>query len=398
MDFIAIEERIGELERKMREDTGQKKKDSLLKSLESFLASLPDRPSVSTCTAGDVLRFLVWKDGCGKTVVHKLQCKFLGLRGKKQCSCPSRLASGTVDVMVQHLVDLFEGHGRGRVWDISRGCGNPALSVTVRNYVKQIKEEQARARVIPKQATPIFLDKLRKICQFIENQLSRPDLSRREQYVLLRDQAWLKLQFFAGDRAGDLALVVTQEVKVLEDGTGLVFNHTFGKTMRGSRGKSNKFVVKVCPDSSLCPVKGLNDYVRGARTMGVDLTAGYLFRVVTDSGRVLDQAISYSAVYQRLRLYLVTLGIYEGETPHSFRAGCAVTLFLSGAAENVGQMMSHVGWFGEEAAKYYSRMPTLLESGYVAKKLADSVHVSQDIELQYKKGADFDALCSAFSE
>jgi hypothetical protein len=72
---------------------------------------------------------------------------------------------------------------------------------------------------------------------------------------LYRDQAWWKIQFFAGDRAGDLALVVAQEVKILTDGSGLVFQHTFGKTLRDSKGKSNSF------DIDICPVKGLIDYV-----------------------------------------------------------------------------------------------------------------------------------------
>jgi hypothetical protein len=51
---------------------------------------------------------------------------------------------------------------------------------------------------------------------------------------LYRDQAWRKIQFFAGDRAGDLALVVAQEVKILTDGSEIVFQLTFGKTLRGS--------------------------------------------------------------------------------------------------------------------------------------------------------------------
>lgn len=56
---------------------------------------------------------------------------------------------------------------------------------------------------------------------------------------MIRDQAWIKVQFFAGDRPGDLSNVVAQEVKILEDGSGLVFKHTFGKTLRGEKGKNN---------------------------------------------------------------------------------------------------------------------------------------------------------------
>ena len=50
------------------------------------------------------------------------------------------------------------------------------------------------------------------------------------------------MQFFAGDRASDVGRVLVQEIKILSDGSGLVFNHTFGKTLRGD-GKFNRFVI-----------------------------------------------------------------------------------------------------------------------------------------------------------
>lgn len=35
-------------------------------------------------------------------------------------------------------------------------------------------------------------------------------------------------------------------------------------------------------------------------------------------------------MYERLKFYLKILGIDEGETPHSLRAGCAITLAIGG--------------------------------------------------------------------
>lgn len=54
--------------------------------------------------------------------------------------------------------------------------------------------------------------------------------------------------------------------------------------------------------------------------MGVDLSYGYIFRIVTEDARVLDKPVSYSVVYDMLRVYLRKLGVDEGETPQSFRA------------------------------------------------------------------------------
>lgn len=70
------------------------------------------------------------------------------------------------------------------------------------------------------------------------------ELDVKERYVLFRDQARLKHQFFTGEKASNLFLVVAQEVKCLADGSKLVFKHTFGKALIGDKSKSNSFVLK----------------------------------------------------------------------------------------------------------------------------------------------------------
>lgn len=57
-------------------------------------------------------------------------------------------------------------------------------------------------------------------------------------------------------------------------------------------------------------------------------------------------------VYERLRYYLSTLGTYEGETPHSFRSGRAITMKLSKSVEMIDQVMNHVGWFGKSYSEF----------------------------------------------
>lgn len=139
-------------------------------------------------------------------------------------------------------------------------------------------------------------------------------VSVRERYILLRDQAWFKWQFFAGDRAGDLANLVAQEVKWLRDYSGFVFNHTFGKTLRGGKRGSNMFVIKRCNDKAICPVVGFKTLFQYVKTWElISLSYGYLFRIVTEGARVLDQPVSYSVVYDMLRVYLRKRGVDEGE-------------------------------------------------------------------------------------
>lgn len=396
IDWDIIDRRLLELDGNIVTSLKCKKRNSLVESFLGFLKASPGSPTLLSCTPNDIRRFLVWKDLKGKTTIHKIDCEKLGLKGDFDCGCPKRLASGTVENLIHQLNNIFYEFGRGKIWDVLLSKGNPAASPMVKEYLKLIREEQAKAHVLPKQAKPIFLSKVKAIALFINRELDRCDLTLKEKFVLIRDQAWIKVQFFAGDRAGDLSNVVSQEVKILEDGSGLVFQHTFGKTLRGEKGKNNSFVIKRCEDIVVCQVKGLLDYFILAKKLKVDLSKGYLFRIVSENGRVLDKNVSYSVVYERLLYYLSTLGIYEGETPHSFRAGCAITMALSGSAENVDQVMRHIGWFGKSSAEYYSRMHTMIDSGVVATKLAESVFQGNGIESQYKGKADYDSLSKAF--
>lgn len=392
-----MDERLKELDARRSSSLDSKRQDCLKREITEFLVRMSGR-ELTSCTPDDIRRFLVWKDQCGKSQVHKIDCRFLGNKGLFDCNCPVRLASGTVSLMINRLVNIFHEMGCERSWNMALGLGNPAASSQVKDYLKIIQEEQARAHLVPKQAKPIFLTKVKAIVGYIGGRLSMSSVSVRERYILLRDQAWFKLQFFAGDRAGDLANLVAQEVKWLRDYSGFVFNHTFGKTLRGGKRRSNMFVVKRCDDKVICPVVGLQDFVSGCKDLGVDLSCGYLFRVVTEGARVLDQPVSYSVVYDRLRVYLRKLGADEGETPHSFRAGCAVTLAMSGSVSEVGQIMRHVGWFGEGSAEYYSRLPALVESDFVAGRLATSVKDAGMMEEKYRECMQYDSLDSAFVE
>ena len=133
--------------------------------------------------------------------------------------------------------------------------------------------------------------------------------------------------------------------------------------------------MKRCPDETICPVRALEDYFQWCQSKDVLLENGYLFRVLNQTGTtVLDKSISYNTIYNRLREYLVTLGIYDGETPHSFRGGCAVTMGLSGSIDSETDMMNHIGWFSSDTAYYYSRIKQVNDASRVAQRFADSVN------------------------
>ena len=219
------------------------------------------------------------KDKGGRTQVHAISCPNLGRSRVQSCVCPVRLAAGTVKSLIAQLRDIFRQAGRGSTWQ----AGNPVM------------KEQSISHVPVKQAVPIFKAKLERISNFIAQKLQSP-LDSPIRFILARDQAFFKIQFFGGDRAGDLCLAVTQEVRRLKDDSGLVFSHTVGKTL--GNGKTRVFSITRMPQSCICPVAGLELYMSEANNFSIDLSCGYIFRKVEVHKRlVLEDHVSYSSMY-----------------------------------------------------------------------------------------------------
>ena len=267
------------------------------------------------------------------------------------CNCPARLAAGTVHSLVGKLRAIFHKLGRGGSWDPIHMTGNPVADKEVQLYVTAIKLEQSIAHVVPKKATPLFSDKLRLIVEHLKKAMEDPANNYVDKLIMARDKAILLLQFAAGDRAGDLLLTITQELHFADSKQAVILNHTQGKTLRGDSQK----VVHACaiPGSPLCPVAATSEYLLLAEASGIDLSAGFLFRNITATGIVLDERLPDSSWYSKFKSYLKTLDIDDGETPHSLRAGLAITLAMTGAAKSQKQVMQHVGWKTPAIAEAY---------------------------------------------
>lgn len=118
----------------------------------------------------------------------------------------------------------------------------------------------------------------------------------------------------------------------------------------------------------ICPFACIERYVSIARQPNVDLTNGYLFRPTNPNGGVVNFPFSSSAAEARLRLYLKQMGADDGEILHGFRAGCAVTLALSGA--DLTETMDHVGRPRRHTASYYLQLAKVLNPASASVRLA----------------------------
>ena len=82
---------------------------------------------------------------------------------------------------------------------------------------------------------------------------------------------------------------------------GFLFNHVWGKTLRD--GDSNVFGIKRNPQSRICPVQGMEQYMEVAQQLKIDLTRGYLFRPTTLQGGALDAPSNSTTAEASLKVY-----------------------------------------------------------------------------------------------
>lgn len=363
IDQEMIAGRLDELAKQRGSSSYVRQKSSLEKELCSFLSSKSPAKSLESAIPGDIVEFLVWKDRRGRTQVHCAGCQ------GGACNCPKRLAFGTVDSLIGKLRAIFLEHGRGAEWHSVLNIGNPATHWSVKRYLADIKEEQLKARVVPRQAEPVFLEDLRRISACIHAQFKSLALTPSYIYILARDQAVFKALFFAGDRASDLLGLKTVDIRRFPDNSGFLFNHVWTKTLRS--GDPHVFAFKRGRNKQVCPVAGIELYFSICKCLGLRLDPGFLFRSVTRSGKVSAEALSSAAVQARLNEYLSLDSAFANRriTLHGFRSGAAVSLALSGVS--LHEIMDHIGWKSSKTALHYIKLGRVLNPAGAASRLSE---------------------------
>jgi hypothetical protein len=118
--------------------------------------------SLAQCGGAHVLEFLRYLDQFGKTKVHTQGCPFFGHPNPPApCPCPLRQAWGSLDALVGRLRAAYEENG-------GRPESNPFGDRSVRLYLREVREHQARARGVS------YEKKKRKKTQNQPDQLSPP--------------------------------------------------------------------------------------------------------------------------------------------------------------------------------------------------------------------------------
>ena len=95
-----------------------------------------------------------------------------------------------------------------------------------------------------------------------------------------------------------------------------------------------------------------------------------MFRTLSPRGKVSQSPFVGSAVANRLTLHLKDIGLHEGETMHSFRSGCSITLSMLGVTpEEVAQ---HAGWRTRSSLDHYCKLDKVFGMQRAVTTLAES--------------------------
>ncbi|CAL5212850.1 unnamed protein product [Lathyrus oleraceus] len=108
-----------------------------------YLNNMRPPVQLSQCNCNHVLDFLRYLDQFGKTKVHLQGCMFYGQpEPPAPCTCPLRQAWGSLDALIGRLRAAYEENG-------GSSDTNPFASASIRVYLREIRECQAKARGIP---------------------------------------------------------------------------------------------------------------------------------------------------------------------------------------------------------------------------------------------------------
>ena len=127
--------------------------------MSSFLASLSPLKSIPSLTSEDIVKFLISKDGTGRTVVHTRACD------RKVCECRRRLTAVSVDSLIRKLRAIYNNLGR------SAYC-NPVSHLLIKEYLKLVRQEQANSAIVPKQAIPLFFEKFKSLVSHFRKKMA----------------------------------------------------------------------------------------------------------------------------------------------------------------------------------------------------------------------------------
>ena len=363
-----INQRIRTLDELLDASQYSQQKCQLKNELIDFMLGLNPPKDIYSVLPEDLRKFLIFKERAGRTFLHVEACEFRGLPGRKGCDCPRSLAAKSVDTLIGKIRAIFRDMGRSGDWNPVLLTGNPAASHILKRHLQAVTLEQSNLGVVRKQAVPLMFDKLGKLCRYLTYQITR-EKDSISKFLLLRDRAYLSVICHSGDRGGDLSLLSSDRLLSLPNEEGILVSQVAGKQF--SMDNQNNFILYRSKDRDICPIRHLTAYITYAENSLIDLRVGFVFRIWDKKNKtIVNKPMSSSLITDRLRMHLKSINLYEGETSHSTRRGCAITLRMLGVDDE--HINEHIGWGRGSMIDHYASIGNICGPKGVARKLSDA--------------------------
>lgn len=302
------------------------KRHAVGREFEAWLARLPPPfpRSLLGARPEDLLCFLQqhWVPYHGKSLVPGLE---------HPVASPQGVAGA-----ISHLSSVFESLGRHGPYDASTCCGNPCDCPNVRAYKAGYQQVMWQAGYQETPAVPITQDKVLALVAYLHKG-ARAAPTALEAISLLRDallveHAWLTA--YRGKEGGMLCLPdlhSATHAPLFPSGYDptvplpehLVTLPTHG-TKTNRRGRSYQDPVyfhQETSDPAHCFLSHLWVFLQLCHLTGHTITH-YIMRPLLPSKKGFKEAPYSSSSFAKLiQSHLTTLGMYSGETSHSFRRG-----------------------------------------------------------------------------
>ena len=126
--------------------------------------------------------------------------------------------------------------------------------------------------------------------------------------------------------------------------------------------------------------------------MNVDLSKGFIFRSHDKrSKHITDQPVTSFCMTERLKIHLTAINLYQGETSHCSRRGCAITLRMLGVNDQA--INEHVGWSSKGMIEHYTHVGKLMGPVGPAQILSTAAkHLGQGSSLFDKVSQNYASL------
>ena len=316
----------------------------------------------------DVLEFLIFKDvnDSGRTVVHGQSCPHLGTSSVQDCvnqvQCGLRHQAESMRVgIVDKLRKAFEEVGRKGPYSPIDQMGDPTRSILVKEYLAFIRQEQGKSGVFSRGARNMERFKMDRLMESMWWTIR--SLKRGVRKLKLKERRGMyAFCYTAIKRLAGAGNVIAPNVIRIPNNMGHAFNCTWDKTLRMGSHCFGFLCVK--DTEKWCAHCIIDDWVLEAKSFGITFVEGLLFPKLDAQGKVkLGLRWIAKDLTETLKRDLERYGLYQGETPHSFRHGGTVDSLKRG--RSLEQTMYLAYMKNQKTAEMYSRgLKALLPKGF----------------------------------